>query len=201
MLFGCAMRDSVLTMDSGAQTAGWTDERVEMLKKLWMEGLSASQIAGELGQGVTRNAVIGKVHRLKLSARAKPTNTAPRTRPAARPAPRRPNVQAPGLSNMGAAAKIRPAMQQRPQSIGATALAVSPEAEPELYVAPATSEMFIPEDKRLSLLQLSEHTCKWPIGDPLSKDFYFCGQHSLETGPYCEFHSRKAYHQLDRKRR
>ena len=76
------MKDSVLTIDSGAQAAGWTDERVETLKKLWMEGLSASQIAGELGQGVTRNAVIGKVHRLKLSARAKPTNTAPRARPA-----------------------------------------------------------------------------------------------------------------------
>ena len=57
------------------------------------------------------------------------------------------------------------------------------------------------EHKRLSLLQLSEQTCKWPIGDPLTKDFYFCGQHSLESGPYCEFHSRKAYHQLDRKKR
>ena len=55
--------------------------------------------------------------------------------------------------------------------------------------------------KRLNLLQLNEHTCKWPIGDPLSKDFYFCGQHSLETGPYCEFHSRRAYHQMDKKRR
>ncbi|HWU16707.1 MAG TPA: GcrA family cell cycle regulator, partial [Devosia sp.] len=63
------MKDSVLTIDSGAQAAGWTDERVETLKKLWMEGLSASQIAGELGQGVTRNAVIRKMHRLKLSAR------------------------------------------------------------------------------------------------------------------------------------
>ncbi|HHB83366.1 MAG TPA: GcrA cell cycle regulator, partial [Devosia sp.] len=50
----------------------WTDDRVSILKKLWMEGLSASQIAVELGEGVTRNAVIGKVHRLKLSGRAKP---------------------------------------------------------------------------------------------------------------------------------
>ena len=194
-------------MDSGAQSTGWTDERVETLKKLWMEGLSASQIAGELGQGVTRNAVIGKVHRLKLSARAKPTNTAPRARPAApRPAPRRPAGSSVGMPPMGtataaaAASKLR-APRSRPQSVGATALAHNPEMESEVYVAPVAAEIFIPEEKRLSLLQLSESTCKWPIGDPLSKDFYFCGQHSLESGPYCDFHSRRAYHQVDKKRR
>lgn len=185
-------------MVSGAQSAGWTDERVELLKKLWMEGLSASQIAGELGEGVTRNAVIGKVHRLKLSARAKPTNTTPRPRPAARQAPRR--VASPSVG-MGAAVKARTATMSRPQVMGATALAASPEMEAELYVAPASAELFIPEDKRLNLLQLNEHTCKWPIGDPLSKDFYFCGQHSLDTGPYCEFHSRRAYHQMDKRKR
>ena len=195
------MKDSVLTMVAGAQAAGWTDERVETLKKLWMEGLSASQIAGALGEGVTRNAVIGKVHRLKLSARAKPANSTPRPRPAARPAPRRVASPAQSLGAMGSAsaAKLR-AAAPRPQSIGATALAQSPEMEAELYVAPA-AELFIPEDKRLNLLQLNEHTCKWPIGDPLSKDFYFCGQHSLDTGPYCEFHSRRAYHQVDKKKR
>src|SRR5690606_30302652 len=193
------MKDSVLTMVSGAQAAGWTDERVELLKKLWMEGLSASQIAGELGEGVTRNAVIGQVHRLKLSARAKPTNTAPRARPASRPAaPRRVTGQSSGASPMSAKPRVSMA---RPQVIGATALAASPDMDTELYVAPAAAELFIPEDKRLNLLQLNEHTCKWPIGDPLTKDFYFCGQHSLETGPYCEFHSRRAYHQLDKKRR
>ena len=192
------MKDSVLKMVSGAQSTGWTDERVEVLKKLWMEGLSASQIAAELGEGVTRNAVIGKVHRLKLSARAKPTNTAPLARPAARPAARRVASPAAGIGHIGT--KPRAAMA-RPQVVGATALAASPEIEAELYVAPASAELFIPEDKRLSLLQLTEHTCKWPIGDPLTKDFYFCGQHSLETGPYCEFHSRRAYHQVDKKRR
>jgi GcrA cell cycle regulator len=194
------MKDSVLTMVSGAQPAGWTDERVETLKKLWMEGLSASQIAGELGEVVTRNAVIGKVHRLKLSARAKPTNSTPRARPAARPAPRRVASPSAGMSNMGSANKPRPTMS-RPQSMGATALAHNPDMETQLYVAPAVAELFIPEDKRLSLLQLTEATCKWPIGDPLHKDFYFCGQHSLESGPYCEFHSRRAYHQVDKKRR
>jgi GcrA cell cycle regulator len=196
------MKDSVLTMVSGAQSMGWTDERVELLKKLWMDGLSASQIAGELGEGVTRNAVIGKVHRLKLSARAKPTNTAPRARPAARPpAPRR-IATASATVTAHISAKPRPAQTMaRPQVVGATALAMQPEMATELYVAPQTTELFIPEDKRLSLLQLNEHTCKWPIGDPLTKDFYFCGGHALESGPYCEFHSRKAYHQVDKKRR
>lgn len=191
-------------MVSGTQPAGWTDDRVELLKKLWMEGLSASQIAGELGEGVTRNAVIGKVHRLKLSARAKPTNTTPRARPAARPAPRRPASPSvsTGASPMASAVKPRPQTTiARPQVMGATALAITPQIETEMYVAPAAAELFIPEHKRLSLLQLNEHTCKWPIGDPLTKDFYFCGQHSLETGPYCEFHSRRAYHQLDKRKR
>lgn len=189
-------------MVSGTQSLGWTDERVELLKKLWMEGLSASQIAGELGDGVTRNAVIGKVHRLKLSARAKPTNTAPRSRPAPRPAPRR--VASPVSSGIPShlSQKPRPAQtMSRPQVMGATALAMTPELQTEVYVAPQTAELFIPEDKRLSLLQLNEQTCKWPIGDPLTKDFYFCGGHAQESGPYCEFHSRKAYHQLDKKRR
>lgn len=190
-------------MVAEAQTSGWTDERVELLKKLWMDGLSASQIAGELGQGVTRNAVIGKVHRLKLSARAKPTNAAPRARPAARPAPRR--VAGPGATPIQASAamsaKPRTVTAMRPQSVGATALAVNAEFEVERYVAPAAAELFIPEDRRLSLLQLNEHTCKWPIGDPLTKDFYFCGQHSDDGKPYCEFHSRRAYHQVDKKRR
>ena len=191
-------------MVSETQPQGWTDDRVELLKKLWMEGLSASQIAGELGEGVTRNAVIGKVHRLKLSARAKPTNTAARSRPAPRPAPRRmssPSMGASSSMNAAAAASKPRQMSSRPQSIGATALAASPEMEAELYVAPAASELFVPEDKRLSLLQLSEQTCKWPIGDPLAKDFYFCGGHALESGPYCDFHSRRAYHQVDKKRR
>ncbi|MHB1111486.1 MAG: GcrA family cell cycle regulator, partial [Devosia sp.] len=84
---------------------------------------------------------------------------------------------------------------------GATALKISEEFETEAYVAPQAAELFIPIEQRLSLLQLNEQTCKWPIGDPLSADFYFCGQHSNEGKPYCEFHSRRAYHQIDKKRR
>lgn len=181
---------------------GWTDERVELLKKLWLEGLSASQIAGVLGEGVTRNAVIGKVHRLKLSGRAKPTSSAPRARSTPRPGRR---VSAPSSAGRASLGSHGGMMKQRSMTSapmhGATALKIAEDFVTEAYVAPQVAELFVPEEQRLSLLQLNEHTCKWPIGDPLSPEFYFCGQHPNEGKPYCEFHSRRAYHQLDKKRR
>jgi GcrA cell cycle regulator len=192
---------------------GWTEERVELLKKLWLEGLSASQIAGVLGEGVTRNAVIGKVHRLKLSGRAKPANSAPRVRQTPRPATRRVaspssggGVRSGGFGSGGGSSNIGMTRTARPMSAGgaiqgATALKMDEEFAVEMEVAPAAVELFIPVEQRLSLLQLNEHTCKWPIGDPLTPDFYFCGQHSDEGKPYCDFHSRRAYHQVDKKRR
>ncbi|MDC9823434.1 GcrA family cell cycle regulator [Devosia sp. ZB163] len=181
---------------------GWTEERVELLKKLWLEGLSASQIAGVLGEGVTRNAVIGKVHRLKLSGRAKPATSTPRVRSAPRPAARRVSspASASRSSGLGSVMKARNTISAGAIQ-GATALKVSEEFAVELEVTPQAAELFIPVEQRLSLLQLNEHTCKWPIGDPLTPDFYFCGQHSDEGKPYCEFHSRRAYHQLDKKKR
>jgi len=179
---------------------GWTEERVELLKKLWLEGLSASQIAG----------VIGKVHRLKLSGRAKPANSTPRVRQAPRPAARR--VASPssggvrsggfgGGSNLGATMKSARPMSAGGAIQGATALKMDEQFAVEMEMAPAAAELFIPVEQRLTLLQLNEHTCKWPIGDPLTPDFYFCGQHSDEGKPYCEFHSRRAYHQLEKKKR
>jgi GcrA cell cycle regulator len=148
----------------------WTDERVEMLKKLWSDGLSASQIAAELG-GITRNAVIGKVHRLGLSGRAKsPSSAAPRPR------------------------KARPAHMlriQRPAIRGNTALAQ--QFEYEVEAEPEVVENIIPLGQRKTLLELSEETCRWPIGDPGAQDFFFCGGQSVPSGPYCSYHSRVAY--------
>jgi GcrA cell cycle regulator len=185
---------------------GWTEERVELLKKLWLEGLSASQIAGVLGEGVTRNAVIGKVHRLKLSGRAKPATSTPRVRSAPRPAARR--VSSPSStsrsSGLGTVMKTRNSMSAGGGGgaiQGATALKISEEFEVNVEYAPQVAELFIPVEQRLTLLQLSETTCKWPIGDPLTPDFYFCGQHSEEGKPYCDFHSRRAYHQIEKKKR
>ncbi|MEO6395402.1 MAG: GcrA family cell cycle regulator [Devosia sp.] len=180
---------------------GWTEERVELLKKLWLEGLSASQIAGVLSEGVTRNAVIGKVHRLKLSGRAKPANSAPRARPASRPAVRRVSLSGGNRPSSGVGAMMKSRSMSGGGIHGATALKMQEEFQTEVYVAPQVQELFIPVEERLSLLQLSENTCKWPIGDPLTPDFYFCGQHSEDGKPYCDFHSRRAYHQMEKKRR
>lgn len=176
----------------------WTDERVELLKKLWMEGLSASQIAGELGEGVTRNAVIGKVHRLKLSARAKPASSTPRPRVSRPSVSRRSSSSS---SSAASSASIKRRVMNSAPIVGATALKASEETDIELDVLPQTEELFIPEAERLTLLMLTEQTCKWPIGDPFAADFHFCGRTSDEGKPYCEFHARKAYHQVERKRR
>jgi len=157
----------------------WTDERVELLKKLWSDGLSASQIAAELG-GITRNAVIGKVHRLGLSGRAKSSSSgAPRPRKARSPA---------HMLRIGRGA-IR----------GNTALAhaydLEIEAEPELL------DNIIPIGQRRTLLELNEQTCRWPVGDPGSTDFFFCGGNAIMGLPYCGYHARIAYQPAADRRR
>jgi GcrA cell cycle regulator len=145
---------------------GWTDERVETLKKLWLDGLSASQIAKQLG-GVTRNAVIGKVHRLGLSGRAAPSHPSRPTFKA--PRPPRP-IQAP-------AARVR---------------ALEPRAHHAQLARPAAPFVELPGTA--TVLTLGAHMCKWPIGDPSSNDFTFCGRRaSDESSPYCVDHARIAY--------
>src|ERR1043165_1387037 len=131
----------------------WTDDRVELLKKLWADGLSASQIAGELG-GITRNAVIGKVQRLRPSGRAKaPSSSVPRQRK-----PRAPSMfRAPRAMMRGATALAMPAYDYD----------VEPEPEP--------IENIIPIGQRCSLVELTDDKCRWPIGDPGAADFFFCG--------------------------
>jgi GcrA cell cycle regulator len=156
----------------------WNDERVEMLKKLWQDGLSASQIAAELG-GVTRNAVIGKVHRLGLSGRGQPTTTIKRQRRVGTPAARR---------------------QRQAVTIGNLALKTNLEALAEIEFVPRRN-VVVPIAKRLSIFALTERTCKWPIGDPGNEDFHFCGHDSLETGPYCEYHAGVAYQAPEPRRR
>jgi GcrA cell cycle regulator len=149
----------------------WTDERVEMLKKLWADGLSASQIAAELG-GVTRNAVIGKVHRLGLAGRAKaPSSTVPRARKSRAHS---------HVLRLGRSA-IR----------GNTALAHAYEFEVE--PEPEPIDNVIPLGQRRTLLELTEETCRWPIGDPGTADFFFCGGQTVTGLPYCAYHSRVAY--------
>ncbi|ADZ71696.1 GcrA cell cycle regulator [Polymorphum gilvum SL003B-26A1] len=157
---------------------------MDLLKKLWGEGLSASQIAAELG-GITRNAVIGKVHRLGLSGRAK--TQAPASKP------RRKN-------GGGQGAGSRP-VQSQPQSRGATALKLDVEAIPQAKQEVEPVAELVPMAERATILTLTERTCKWPIGDPGSEDFYFCGRHSEPGVPYCPYHCRIAYQPVNDRRR
>ena len=157
----------------------WTDERVELLKKLWADGLSASQIAAELG-GITRNAVIGKVHRLGLSGRAKsPSSVSPRPRKT----------------------RAHPHMLRaaRPVMRGNTALA--PVYDYDVDAEPEHIDNFIPIGQRRSILELTEETCRWPIGDPGSIEFFFCGGQTGTGAPYCTFHARVAYQPAGDRRR
>ena len=147
------------------RTLGWTDERVETLKKLWQDGLSASQIAKQLG-GVTRNAVIGKVHRLGLSGRAAPSKPA---RPVFKaPRPQRPVAQ--------------PAAPRRMAEY--TPMVAVPQPPPVRYIDEAPGSA--------TVLTLGAHMCKWPIGDPSSDGFTFCGRRQSD-GPYCVEPARVAY--------
>ena len=167
----------------------WTDERVELLKKLWAEGLSASQIATQLG-GVSRNAVIGKVHRLKLSARGRTSSAQPRAK------------KAPAASPTTAQKPVVRAVRTAPASGGATAIAVQFEAEPAArQMIHMSNNVVLPISRNLTLIQLTERTCKWPNGDPLSEEFSFCGNEAGETGPYCGYHSKLAYQPASERRR
>jgi len=159
----------------------WTDDRVELLRKLWAEGLSASQIAAELG-GVTRNAVIGKVHRLGLSGRAKSTSQSSAARQ------KRASSRSSGYNRSG-----RSSRSNLPATSGSRA--------GDADKASALVDIPEPTHLKLSLLKLTEQTCKWPVGDPQEEDFSFCGNNVREGAPYCEYHCRVAYQPVaDRKR-
>jgi len=196
----------------------WTDERVETLKRMWGEGQSASQIAKELG-GVTRNAVIGKVHRLGLSNRvggkdeeeevaATPSSpAATRPDPAPRPEPVTPRAEVP---RPAATATAAPAASATPNVTSLPVRkAIIPAGQP-LPPQPSLNEVS-PEAlasvrevekraKRLTLMELTERTCKWPIGDPATDDFWFCGLPSLPGKPYCEAHVGVAFQPMSARR-
>ena len=159
----------------------WTDDRVATLKKLWTEGLSASQIAKELG-GVSRNAVIGKVHRLGLESRQK----------AAPKGDEEVAVEAP-TAESAAPPQAPPAPEPEP--------AHSMEAANDVGSADVDDDIVVPIPLKLKLTELTERTCKWPIGDPMHDDFHFCGHEADEGRPYCEYHSTLAFQPASERRR
>ena len=153
----------------------WTDERIAQLKAGWEGGMTASQIAEALGEGVTRNAVIGKAHRLGLESRPSPVKNADEVIeiPATKPA----TVAAPALATIVASAAIaRPTPAKKPVRTGKAA--------------------------RTTLLDLNDKMCKWPIGHPSDADFHFCGKNAQAGFPYCTEHCLLAYQaQLPRRDR
>lgn len=182
------MKDLQETIAAGAER--WTDERIETLKRMYAEDATASAIAAALGGGITRNAVLGKIHRMKLpagrqprqltAAKPKPVRRTPATRKAAPVAAKR------TTSGSGLAFKIVKARND----------GLSFEDGMEAVLGRGPTEGLgdaLPKDRPLlRLTQLTEHTCKWPYGDPREPGFGFCGQHSLENSPYCAIHKRRA---------
>lgn len=148
----------------------WSNERIEQLRSLWQDGLSASQIAASLG-GITRNAVIGKAHRLGLTGRPSPIKNRPvgivRPKP-----PRRPRVERPAAPRVAAASASHPVHHR---------------------LEPPQPVVEIDDGPGATILTLTDRICKWPIGDPRHPDFHFCGRASAEGLPYCADHARRAY--------
>lgn len=151
--------------------SGWTEDRVGVLKKLWREGLSAAQIAKQLG-GVTRNSVIGKVHRLGLTDAGRATPSRPARLAAARVPP---------------AARVHRAT-------------IAPPRPPRPAPLPPIDLDKI-ETIGVPINKLERHACRWPIGDPLSDTFGFCGRKAGDEGPYCVEHARVAYQPIKRRTR
>lgn len=167
----------------------WTEDRVGQLRELWSQGLSASQIAERLG-GITRNAVIGKAHRLALASRPSPIRATPgQTRPRARPGPMpRRSVRAPmiaslhGRFNGTANGPANAATDSKPREAGIGIDRAASHVPPPTQLAAA----------------VDGPACKWPIGDPGDADFHFCGSPSVAARPYCPDHCAIAYIRKDR---
>jgi GcrA cell cycle regulator len=203
----------------------WTEERIERLKAMWTEGATASQIADELG-GVSRNAVIGKAHRLGLEARPSPVKPgdekehrapaaaaaapAPKPAPVERPAPKAaaPVAEAPAAAPPARTPQQRSSPDIQYRSIGPGGFIRQGPGEQQAPIPPAPPRRLVPAKPspevadKTSLLELNDRICKWPIGHPGEPDFYFCGEPANPGFPYCVEHCGVAYQaQLPRRDR
>ncbi len=195
----------------------WTDERIDRLKELWTQGMTASQIADELG-GVSRNAVIGKAHRLGLQSRPSPVRAnegpgeiAPSPFEPEAPAeagaqaePAEPEAEAEEAEGEAVAQPAAPAPppaapQPQIRSIGPGGFVRQAPGEQQSPIPPAPPRRLVPAKPspeiadKTSLLDLNEKICKWPIGHPGEPDFHFCGSPANPGFPYCVEHCGVAY--------
>jgi GcrA cell cycle regulator len=166
----------------------WTKERIERLKELWTEGLSASQIAAELGGGLTRNAVLGKANRLGLThGAAKEVRT---------PRPRKPHPPDPAPT-----AEPSSPTEPTPASMPTKPVAASgPAAAPPAPVA-LREAAIVPPSEGVTIMELREAMCRWPLGDPTTPEFRFCGAHAATGLPYCPHHAQIAYQPATERKR
>lgn len=207
----------------------WTDERIETLKTMWESGQTASQIAEALG-GVSRNAVIGKAHRLGLQSRpspvvpkeaeAKPEPVVvaappPPPPPAPPPVARQPEPPRPAPAASAVALPPTPdpralaeAQQPMVRSVGPGGFVRQAPGEQQPPIAPAPPRRLVPAKPapemagKTSLLDLNDKICKWPLGHPGEPDFHFCGEKVNPGFPYCVAHCGHAYQaQLPRRDR
>jgi GcrA cell cycle regulator len=200
----------------------WTEERIERLKKMWHDGATASQIAEELG-GVSRNAVIGKAHRLGLEQRPSPVKpgeekeakkSAPApaaAAPRARPEPASARSAAPSAASGSAtpsATPAKPNAEIQYRSIGPGGFVRQGPGDQQAPIPPAPPRRLVPAKPspevadKTSLLDLNDRICKWPIGHPGEPDFHFCGEQANPGFPYCVQHCGVAYQaQLPRRDR
>ena len=201
----------------------WTEERIERLKKMWHDGATASQIADELG-GVSRNAVIGKAHRLGLEQRPSPVKpgeeketktaapaaaAAPKAAPKAEAAKPAPAAAAPAAApSQPASPAQRPAQEMQYRSIGPGGFVRQGPGDQQAPIPPAPPRRLVPAKPspevadKTSLLELNDRICKWPIGHPGEPDFHFCGEPANPGFPYCVAHCGVAYQaQLPRRDR
>jgi GcrA cell cycle regulator len=168
---------------------GWTEQQIQMLKEMWGHGFSASEIAGRMGGGMSRNAVIGKAHRLKLSAGLRSTKPAE------------------GSARMATAASdtnsIMKASRKRTMLRPLPVLPVAPATTVTKMVARESFRTFdnIKRTEGVAVARAGERQCRWPVGDPRSPDFRFCGCTVYESLPYCIDHARVAYQSMGRKNR
>ena len=157
----------------------WTPERVEHLRVRWADGVSASTIAGELGLGVTRNAVLGKVDRLDLATRTKYINKRRGRSPLH-----------PWQSGQRSTRNLkRESMKSRVNTV-LERIRIKPAQEPDFL--PSTDEVDVPLMQRRACVDIEPHQCRWVIGDP-RQTYHYCHHSKLDALPYCEAHARRAY--------